>query len=75
MWNHLPLLKTKGVLWVSLKIASTSGWMSARDCKIPKLGLGTSLTFDSISSLDDCKTKFIGNPRGQHGVLGAPSAG
>ena len=75
--RYLPFLKTKGVLWVSLNIASTSGWISANDCKIPNFVVD-GVTWDIFSSsLDgmDSKTLSIGNPLGQHGDWGAPSMG
>ena len=65
--NEIPLLKINGVLWVSLNIASTSGCISAKDCKIPNF-VGDS-TLDNFPSVveNDSKTFSIGNPRGQHG--------
>ena len=66
-YMYIPLLKIKGVLWVSLNIASTSGCISAKDCKIPNF-VGDS-TLDNFPSVveNDSKTFSIGNPRGQHG--------
>ena len=37
LMSDLNLLKLKGVLLVSLKMPSTSGWTSASDCKTPSL--------------------------------------
>ena len=67
----------KGVFRVSLNNASTSGWKSAKDCKIPIFPFPASFdgtSFDNSKFQDFCM-RSIGKPLGQHVFSGAPNDG
>jgi len=67
----------KGVCWVIRKMASTSGWTSAKDWRTPNVVVSrTVVLFPSVASqLSLLRMSLSGSPRGQEVLVGDPRIG